>query len=123
MVDIALLSLWHGRLVHLSISGITDLSRAGYIPKLSFLDNKFYEHCQYEKQVVASHPTKEPRELDPLDFVHSDVCGLMPHPSLGGASYFVTSIDDVTRKVWAHPARTKDRVFMIFMEWLMMVEN
>jgi hypothetical protein len=43
-----------------------------------------------------------PRESNPLDLVHSDICGPMPHQSLGGASYFVTSIDDATRKVWAY---------------------
>ena len=47
----------------------------------------------------------------------------MPHQSLGGASYFVSFIDDSTRKVWAYPTRTKDRVFSIFSEWLAMVEN
>ena len=47
----------------------------------------------------------------------------MPHQSLGGASYFVSFIDDSTRKVWAYPIRTKDRVFSIFTDWLAMVEN
>ena len=47
----------------------------------------------------------------------------MPHLSLGGASYFVSFIDDSTRKVWAYPIRTKDRVFSIFTDWLAMVEN
>ena len=47
----------------------------------------------------------------------------MPHQSLGGASYFVSFINDSTRKVWAYPIITKDRVFSIFSEWLAMVEN
>jgi transposase InsO family protein len=47
----------------------------------------------------------------------------MLHQSLGGASYFVTFIDDATRKVWAYLTRTKDRVFTIFKDWLAMVEN
>ena len=47
----------------------------------------------------------------------------MPHQSLGGGLYFVSFIDDLTRKVWAYPIRTKDRVFSIFSEWLAMVEN
>ena len=37
--------------------------------------------------------------------------------------YFVSFIDDSTRKVWAYPIRTKDRVFSIFSDWLAMVEN
>ena len=39
------------------------------------------------------------------------------------ASYFVSFIEDSTRKVWAYPIRTKDRVFSIFSDWLAMVEN
>jgi hypothetical protein len=55
--------------------------------------------------------------------VHSDNCGPMPHQSLGRVSYFVTFIDNATWKVWAYPTRTKDRVFMIFKDWLTIVEN
>ena len=47
----------------------------------------------------------------------------MPHQSLGGASYFVSFIDDSTWKVLAYPIRTKDPVFSIFSDWLAMVEN
>jgi hypothetical protein len=64
-----------------------------------------------------------PRESSLLDLVHSDICGPIPHQSLGRASYFVTFIDDATRKVWAYPTQTKDRVFTIFKDWVTMVEN
>ena len=47
----------------------------------------------------------------------------MPHQPLGGALYFVSFIDDSTRKVWAYPIRTKDRMLSIFSNWLEMVEN
>jgi hypothetical protein len=108
VVDIPVSSLWHGRLAgHLSKTGITYLSKAGYIPKLSFSDYQFCEHCQYGKQVATAHPTKAPRESSPLDLVYSDICGPMPHQSLDGASYVVTFIDDATRKVWAYPTGRK----------------
>ena len=45
-------------------------------------------------------------DINPLDLVHSNVCGPMPHQSLGGASYFISLIDDLTRKVWAYPIRS-----------------
>jgi 5'-3' exoribonuclease 2 len=64
-----------------------------------------------------------PRELSPLNLVHSDICGPMPHRSLGEASYFVTFINDATRKVWAYPTQTNDRVLTIFKDWLAMVDN
>jgi transposase InsO family protein len=123
VVDILVSSLWHGRLGHLSKTGITYLSKACYIPKPSFSDHQFCEHCQYGKQVAAPHPISGPRESSPLDLVHSDICGPIPHQSLGGASYFVTFIDDASRKVWAYPTRTNNCVFTIFREWLVMVKN
>ena len=47
----------------------------------------------------------------------------LPHQSLDDALYFVSFIDDSTRKVWAYPIRTKDQVFSIFSDALAMVEN
>ena len=38
----------------------------------------------------------------------------MPHQSLGGALYFVSFIDDSTRRVWAYPIKTKDSVLDFF---------
>ncbi|RVE55239.1 hypothetical protein evm_000137 [Chilo suppressalis] len=35
-----------------------------------------------------------------LELIHSDVCGPTETPSLGGARYFLTFIDDLTRKVY-----------------------
>jgi hypothetical protein len=122
-VDIPVSSLWHGRLGHLSKASIMHLSKSGYIPKLSFSDHQFCEHCQYGKQVTARHLISTPRESRPLDLVHLDICGPMPHKSLSGALYFFTFIDDATWKVWAYLTRTKDRVFMIFKDWLAMVKN
>ena len=58
----------------------------------------------------------EPARIGPLG-------RLWPHQSLDTASYLVSFIDDSTRKVWAYPIRTKDRVFSIFSDWLAMVEN
>jgi 5'-3' exoribonuclease 2 len=122
-MDIPMSSLWQGRLDHLSKAVIVHFSKAGYIPKLSFSDHQFCEHCPYGKQVAVPHLTTTPRESSPLDLVYSDICGPMPQQSLGGSSYFVTFIDDATRKVWAYPTWRKDRVFTIFKDWLAIVEN
>ena len=35
-----------------------------------------------------------------LELIHSDVCGPMPSTSLSGYEYYVTFIDDNTRKTW-----------------------
>jgi hypothetical protein len=43
--------------------------------------------------------------------------------TLGGASYFVTFIDDHSRKVWAYLLKTKDEVLNVFKEFHSMVER
>ena len=32
-------------------------------------------------------------------------------------------IDELTRKIWAYLIKTKDRVFSIFSNWIVVVEN
>ena len=54
------------------------------------------------------------RKKNLLELVHSDVFGHVNVKSLGGVSYFVTFIDDASRKVWAYPMKDKDEVLEIF---------
>ena len=55
--------------------------------------------------------------------MHSDVCGPMPTRSLGCASYFVTFIDDATRKVWVYAMKSKDKTFSYFQKFLSSVKT
>jgi len=41
----------------------------------------------------------------------------------GGASYYVTFIDDATRKTWIYVLKHKSDVFSMFHKWKAMVEN
>ena len=41
----------------------------------------------------------------------------------GGVSYFITFIDDATRKVWVYPMARKDDAFQRFQKFLAFVEN
>ena len=56
-----------------------------------------------------------------LDLVHSNVCS-MSEKSLDGAQYFVTFIDDHSRKVWVYSLKMKDQVLQIFKEFHASVE-
>src|SRR5262249_55800547 len=47
----------------------------------------------------------------------------MPCKSLGGASYFVTFIDDATRKVWVYILKSKSEVLSTFQTFIALVEN
>lgn len=57
----------------------------------------------YGKKTCNSCNVSFEKERQPLDLVHNDVCGPMRMRYLGGALYFVTFIDDPTRKVGFMP--------------------
>ena len=58
-----------------------------------------------------------------LDLVYSDVCGPMKTKTLGGSLYFVTFIDDHSRKIWVYTLKTKDKVLDVFKQFHALVER
>jgi hypothetical protein len=58
-----------------------------------------------------------------LELVHSDVCKLMKTTSCGGPRYFVTFIDDFSRKNHVYLLKTKGEVFNKFKAYKALVEN
>ena len=58
-----------------------------------------------------------------LDMIHSDVCGPMATTSLGGYVYYVSFIDDFSRKTWIYFLKGKNEVFDKFKEFKALVEN
>ena len=58
-----------------------------------------------------------------LDYIHTDVWGPTKTASLGGKHYFVTFVDDFSRRVWVYTMKSKDEVFETFLVWKKMVEN
>ncbi len=58
-----------------------------------------------------------------LELVHNDVCGLMKTTSCGGARYFVTFIDDFSRKIHVYLLKAKGEVFDKFKAYKAFVEN
>ena len=62
----------------------------------------FCESCLEGKHRRSPFPLQiERMSLQPLELVHTDVCGKLSVKSLSGAEYFVTFIDDKTRYVCA----------------------
>ena len=58
-----------------------------------------------------------------LDVVHSDAWGPVKATSMGGCRYYVTFIDDHTRKVWVYFMKEKSEVFTHFQSFKAMVEK
>src|SRR4051794_30491239 len=84
----------------------------------------FCEACIKGKQHRKSFPNLSmTRASEVLEIIHSDVCGPMSQTSIGGARYFVTFIDDKTRKTFAYPMKTKDETFEKFKDFKALVEK
>ncbi|MCO5584807.1 hypothetical protein L7F22_038739 [Adiantum nelumboides] len=63
------------------------------------------------------------RAKQPLELIHSDVWGPSQTTSLGGAHYFLTFVDDMSRKVWVYFLKNKSEVFFYFKQFKAMVEK
>jgi hypothetical protein len=117
--------LWHQRLRHIREKGLRLLHGKGMVEGMSkfSLDFDFYEHCLYGKQNQVRFPSGVVRAERILQLVHSDVFGPVSVPSLGKYVYYVSFIDDFSRKTWIYFLRKKYEVFDRFKEFKALVEN
>ena len=58
-----------------------------------------------------------------LEIIHFDVFGPMSSRSLSGYAYYVSFIDDFSRKTWIYFMKKKDEVFSKFKEFKALIEN
>jgi transposase InsO family protein len=84
---------------------------------------KFCEHYIFGKHKRVKFNTSVHTTKDILDYVHADLWGPSRKPSLGGAHYMLTIIDDYSRKVWPYFLKTKDDTFAVFKDWKVMIEK
>jgi len=117
-------SLWHWRLGHISEKGLNCLAKKDVLVGLRNAELEKCSHCMAGKQTRVSfkkHPPSRKSEL--LELVHSDVCGPLKVKSFSGALYFVTFIDDCSRKLWVYALQWKDQVLEKFKGFHAMVER
>ena len=83
----------------------------------------FCEHCVYGKQKrVRFLRVGKEKKSEKLELVHTDVWGPAQVSSLGGSRYYVTFIDDATRKTWIYCIQNKSDVFDTFKKWKALVD-
>jgi hypothetical protein len=120
-VDIA---LWHHRIGHMSEKGMQILHKINLFPDLKQIDLDFCEHCVYGKQKrVRFLRVEKEKKSERLELVHTYVWGPDQVSCLGVSRYYVTFIDDATRKTWVYCIRRKSDVFYTFKKWKDLVEN
>ena len=121
--DTEVTKLWHMRLGHAGVKSLQILAKQGLLEGVKTCKLDFCEHCVKGKQTrmkfgTAIHDTK-----GILDYVHSDVWGPSKTASMGGKHYYVTFVDDYSRRVWVYSLKKKDEVLGCFLNWKNMVET
>ena len=112
------------RLGHMSEKGMQIIHSRNLLPGLKHVDLKFSEKCVYGKQKrVRFLRVGKENKSEKLELVHTHVCGPSQVSSLCGSRYYVTFIDDATRKTWIYCIRNKSDVFDTFKKWKALVEN
>jgi len=81
------------------------------------------EACQLGKQARHPFPVQTTHvSSKPLEMIHLDVW-IIKTKSIGGCRYYVSFIDDHTRKVWVYFMKHKGEVFQHFLNFKIMVEK
>lgn len=113
--------LWHKRLGHVSVSNMSFLEK-----DVKGIEIPSHMDCKICTQCKRTHlPFKKDgiRAVSLLQIIQSDVCGPMYENSIGGAKYYVSFIDDFSRKVFVYIIKQKSQVFECFKKFKALVEN
>ena len=118
--------LWHSRMGHMHLDALKTLQSHNLvdgIPKQPFQPISVCQSCLLGKMPQQRFPKSQgSRSTCILDLVHSDICGPLPTPSLTGARYFVTFIDDFSRFTILYFLKEKSGAFQAFQSYKAFVE-
>ena len=101
--------LWHMRLGHAGEKSLQTLAMQGLLKGAKTCKLDFCEQCVLGKQKRVKFGTAIHNTEGILDYIHTDVWGPTKTASLGGKHYFVTFVDDFSRRVWVYTLNPKMR--------------
>lgn len=117
--------VWHRRLGHLNHRSM-NLMKNGIVSGMKFQNTTFdpCTVCLQGKQTKLPFPKKSmTRSNEILGLVHTDVCGPIQEASINGSLYFITFIDDYSRKTFIYFMKTKSEAFHKFKIFKAYAEN
>ena len=106
--------LWHMRYGHLNFKDLNLIHAKDIVTGLPQvrIPKSVCDHCMISKQTRASFSNYTPtRTNDLLHVVYYDVCGPFEVPSLAGNRFFVSFVDEFSRKMWTYLLKVKSEVF------------
>ncbi|WVZ13024.1 hypothetical protein V8G54_017554 [Vigna mungo] len=103
--------LWHLRMGHISEKGLEELEKQGLLlgDKLQKLD--FCDHCVLGKSHRIPFGKGKHSTERPFEYVHADLWGPARTLTHGGGAYFLSIIDDFSRRVWIYVLKNKSETF------------
>jgi hypothetical protein len=114
----SLCKLWHKMMGHLHHKALPLLREmVTRLPDFNLEHQGVCRGCALGNNVKASFPSSKNRSKAILDLIHSDVGEPMSVVLVKDASYYVTFIDDFSRKTWIYFMKIKDEVFSHFKEF------
>lgn len=119
-------NLWHQRFGHLNMKGLRTLAYRSMVTGLPMLkaSSKLCPDCVVGKQHRDPFPKKSSwRASQPLQLIHSDICGPITPESNSHKRYIITFIDDHSRKMWTYFLHAKSEAFAVFKTFKSMVEK
>lgn len=121
--------LWHERFGHLgydNLERLTTMVSGMHITADEFKtaaneEEGLCEPCVLGKQHRAPFKHSSSAAQRPLELVHTDLCGPLTLPSIGGNSYFVTLLDDYSKLSAVQPLARKSDTATAVKETLTML--
>lgn len=121
--------LWHRRYAHLGYNNLSKLPNL--VTGMTTTADEFQtagtkatcDACALGKQHRQPFPTSTSVTHDPLELMHTDLCGPMPVASLGGSNYYLALLDDYTNFSFVFPIRRKSDAAAIIMDTVIMLER
>ncbi|KAG5134117.1 hypothetical protein JHK82_025305 [Glycine max] len=118
--------LWHFRYGHLNFTDLNRLQSKGIVKGIPHIKvpNDVCGECIKSKMSRNSfNQNVSTRSKRKLQVVFSDVCGSIQHMTPGGNKYFVTFIDEFSRKLWIYLIKRKSDVIEVFKKFKVSVEK
>lgn len=118
--------IWHRRFCHVSNSNIEKLATHNKVRGLenTKIDKYVCDACNISKSTkTACKRIKGRQSNNVCELIHSDLCGPMPVKSLNGNRYFITFIDDFSRKTTIMCIKSKDEVTDCVKKYIARVER
>ena len=101
--------LWRRRLAHLHYRALPSLRKVVTgLPEFEVQHDGVCRGCALGKNVKKPFPNSDNRANGVLDLIHSDLCGPMSVTTQSGHLYFMTFVDDYSRKTWIYFLKSKE---------------